>query len=941
METTNSVQRIVFSRDAAASEPVVALSTGLTPADAAVWRRYVTLNAPPGASGGEREAVGVFAAMDAERFILARVLPQEAAVLMDCLLFTRGDLQGMAGNLRWLLEAVNAPLPAASDYNALTGPADAAYSVIPPLPLPTVPTVSLDKRTLALNALLNRCGGEMDCVLRLLAAALDVRGLLVRGFIADVNARLDFVQGLMMLLPSLARPDFTFATQVDDPAHALARLIFSDADADGGRWAVDFTGDAAHVHEGETEPVAVPFPAYVQCLRDAWTGDLKAFVSELRTLELLAARVMPGQSWDDGLRALAARWTLDQRVLAGDPVPPDALKAVIAGEIPPSGDLRLGYVGQLLSYALRERDVEAAQLVTRSMDDDTALDAALYSQLEGVLATAPDSAYFVIRTRLAQGITQGVAERWLPRLHTAAVQSLHVAVRDSDTETLTNWLRLIAREPASYQLLDVLQKGIRAAQERTHTDGALGLTLIVFALKRAPDAVETLLNDEALLVRLPNGVGAALRDYDPAAVLGLASQGREIFLVALRRALDARAAAVFQPQTLEVFWSILKGDQTGTNAQTQTQLAAQALPHKYSAVTMMRELVEEGAAWMTENGLRAWLTLLVADGRDDLFHEMVGRSAARGPSLVAEALHASGRSVEDLLAIMGKAVSSSALTSQQAVDIDLELLSAKHWTRATLPLVEQTARLYQQNPGLVCTRETAWQMFQVASDARAELVARTVAKRLLQDIDRGDAEKTIATDLVRLMELSQWSTSVRQYTLNWWREFVRQQSIPRLQQMERVIDGKKSLEELRAIVQTSIALRRVIGKRSLEDFAESVAMAFSLLQSLSESFDPAPKQPLHFDPATVRLEMEARQNELTPDEQRVLAKNLKELGNIIATLAENRSRATLIRREDEIERQLVTGELEPQSAIDTMKWLAGYLDGLQRRDDNPEESYGV
>jgi hypothetical protein len=83
----------------------------------------------------------------------------------------------------------------------------------------------------------------------------------------------------------------------------------------------------------------------------------------------------------------------------------------------------------------------------------------------------------------------------------------------------------------------------------------------------------------------------------------------------------------------------------------------------------------------------------------------------------------------------------------------------------------------------------------------------------------------------------------------------------------------------------------------------------------------------------VREEIDARQSELTPDERRVLAKNLRELGGLIAEMAEHRSRATLMRRGEEIERQLINGEVSPHSAIDTMKWLSGYLDGAQNVDD--------
>jgi hypothetical protein len=74
--------------------------------------------------------------------------------------------------------------------------------------------------------------------------------------------------------------------------------------------------------------------------------------------------------------------------------------------------------------------------------------------------------------------------------------------------------------------------------------------LVILAVKRAPEALDTLLADVALVGALDNTMGKALRDFDPDAVLALNSQGREMFLVALARAAHAREAAVFTPAAI-------------------------------------------------------------------------------------------------------------------------------------------------------------------------------------------------------------------------------------------------------------------------------------------------------------------------------------------------------------------------------------------------------
>ena len=89
--------------------------------------------------------------------------------------------------------------------------------------------------------------------------------------------------------------------------------------------------------------------------------------------------------------------------------------------------------------------------------------------------------------------------------------SLRVAILDGDAETAINWLRSIAREPASYGLGEIVHNSMLSAQERAHTEPELAQALILLAVKRDPAALEALLADEALLAALPNGLGEALR----------------------------------------------------------------------------------------------------------------------------------------------------------------------------------------------------------------------------------------------------------------------------------------------------------------------------------------------------------------------------------------------------------------------------------------------
>jgi hypothetical protein len=172
--------------------------------------------------------------------------------------------------------------------------------------------------------------------------------------------------------------------------------------------------------------------------------------------------------------------------------------------------------------------------------------------------------------------------------------------------------------------------------------------------------------------------------------------------------------------------------------------------------------------------------------------------------------------------------------------------------------------------------------------------------------------------------------------MTWWRGFNRSQNLNRLQKIEKALDGRRSLEEAREITHTVIAFRKMLGKRSMKEFSEEIDAALAILQNMAEAFDPDPKRALNFDQAALRAEVDLQDETLSPSARKIFANNLKEMAQIVGQMGDNRSKANLMRRGENIDRQLMTGEQQPDSAVDLMKWLAGYLEGSQDKDGEGE-----
>lgn len=931
--------------EAAADYDILARSSGVTADDARLWRSLAHI-----APMLEGDALGVFPGLDGD-YVLARAYapvrvtagtvdadasPTPAPVYQYVLLPGEAAVS-LAGEVHTLVNLTDDAAPATSGTR----------DDLAPLELPQQATWVADRRGAVYERLQHRYGDDLlPLLFALVDALLDERRLLLRGAEADLTRRLELVQALMLLLPPSMRAALTFCTCTPDVAQARVRLVFAlpTADSDGPatpdaavaaqRWTFD-------LREPDHYPPGLPATAYGDLLRSMWHGDLDAFVAELRAFELASAayRRSPGAgeagdetaTLEQDLERIAQRQMLDRRVVAGDAVAIDSVKDVLNQSPPDPGPVRDEYVRLLLLHALEVRDKEAADTVAAFMDADTGLDSTLADLLNERLQEEPDSVYSFVRARLGQhdADSEGRA-RWLPRLQSAAAESLRVAIENSDNEILMNWLRLLAREPASYALYDVLDEGIAAATERAHDNGELGSLVLTFCMRRAPGRVDDLLADPDLMATLADPLGSALRDYEPEAVATVLELGREVALVLMGRAAqdapaNRAAAKVFSAAAIDQLWGMYSDD-------VKTHL-----PDVYKPSGILRAVTQTGAGWLLPSALAMLMRHLIAAGDDELLMPLAVALAAddRLQALLQDSLAHGSTDPDVPIRVVGKLTESGTLSPQQAVDTHLSVTAAWGWELPTLPLIEKVARLIQKNASLQVTDTTLWRMLDAAAADKVELIARVTSRRLLSRIEALDDDVELTSQLRLLHKKLSWSSTARNAVLNWWRDYVRQQPLARLQQLDRALEGKRLLDDSQSVVQTTLALRKMMGGRDLSAFAAAIKTTFDVLEDLSASFDPTRERgALDFDQPTVRAELDTQLDTLGVEERSVLAKNLKELAQIIIHMAEQRSKATLMRREGNIDRQLLSGEQEPHSAVDTLKWLSGYVSGLQDEGDS-------
>lgn len=920
MNSKDTLDYIIYSKhpseNGSDDYDVLGISSGLTPQDAKILRGLASVEPVGSSIGNASLAVGVFKGPDQDS-ILAWARNErtngEVKPIYRYIVVPREVLQAMSNHMDYFIDTT-LHMPPATSHN----------TPLKPLDVPNLPTWTADKQIALFDRLLSEyVHGDMDIAFRLLAAALDEHRLLIVGFEPSLRKRLEFVQGLMMLLPSSVRSALTFSTNVKSVGTHMGRIIFGDMPDD----TENVTRHIADWAKGIIPDDQMLEMPYTQLLKMIWNGDMQTFTMELRTLETIAHELMPGKHLHDGLDAVTRRYLLNKHVLSGEEVSGEELKAALQEGTVPAGALHDRYVECLLDYCLNERDTQAVPIITPYLEETTELSERLKNKLTQMLDTEPDAVYFFVRTRLAEMLDTA----WLPLLHSAAMFSLKVAITDGDAETLMNWFRLISREPAGYELETIFYDGIIAAKQRARHDGELASRLLLFTAKRAPHLIDDLLNDAALVATLPAPLGPALREYDFESVLETIELGREISLVMLSRAAqDARqndaAAAVFTSEQISLLWEL------------HHNASCEHLPDHYQPVYVIDTLIADGVDRLAPAAVETLLTHIVTSDQIDLFRQISAQLTEHYQlhELLITIYQNTNLEAERILVLTNHLVVDETLTEQQGIDLYRRVAASRDWDIQVLPLVEQIARSIQRNPELNVPMDILWRMLVIAGESKTELVARVVTRRILLQVGESKDENQPVDTLLRLHERLQWNSSVYGYVINWLREYAKKQSISRLQQLKKALEGKRPLEDAYAIVETAIAVRKMMGNRTLAEFAQDINTSYAILQALSDAFDPLNRQPIDFDPLTARAELDSDTEALSPDERSVLAKNLKELAQLVITMSEHRRKATLIRSEENIERQLFTGEQHPQSAIDTMKWLSGYLNGAQDKGKQDE-----
>ncbi|MCY3864376.1 MAG: hypothetical protein OXG68_02955 [Chloroflexi bacterium] len=777
---------------------------------------------------------------------------------------------------------------------------------LPLLQPPDTIAIDSDARAENLGRILDELPDDrFDHVLTLLGALVHERGLIIAGYPPDFQQRLALIAGLQALLPGRLAARLSFASHAPAKSQQRPRLSFADEVDDASGWVYDWASPSVIAD--------VTDHAYFDVLRALWGGDVLDLAAEIQSLARLAGSGAATGDLGRELDQIAERFWIDHQVRApADEVTTEAIIRILDGAAPPSEEMRRQYIRKLLQNALGKRDAAAGKRVAEELEKDASLESDLSEIFDAMLEDQPDAVYVFIRNRL---MNLGVDDAWIPRLQTAARNSLEVAIEEGDVGTLSGWLELIAHEPQTYQLHDMLQEAILQARKRAYTDGELGIHLILIAVRRVPEIINELYQDERLINALESKVRTALQQASAASLEQLIDEKTEYFLLALHHGIQVSDEVLVTLPTVKRLWSLYESDERVN------------LPAVFRPPAAARLLATEASHQMTGEALDFLFACVVAcDDRKlivDTAHHFADRDLLF-PRL-SQALESDVMPLDKVLSVMSVVGGSKSAPPHEVIDTYFTLLDYYQWEPQTQRLMEALSRLLAKHPEARVSYRHLWRLFEACHELEAEGAARVSMTHLLLQYGEEEDLSVVLEGLGRIWRQIGLSKALQGAVNAWWRQYTHRLSLTQLQRLERELEPQRQLEPQKHILFSALAMRRWLHSQDPVELANSINTTYTILEHITEAFDA---EHIHeIDSGTIRRELDEVGRGLSSEQRHILANNLRNLAHRITKMAERRSKPSLIRSDDSIERQLQQGEANPQGSIDMMKWIAGYLDG--------------
>ncbi len=899
---------------------VLARTPGVRPEHVVECRRVSTLMPPPLAqrSTAMPSAFGIFRGETID-YVIAKVQAGAgASILAHYVLAPAPMMRQLGGNLH-LLESF-------------------AYGIIPneqrvDLPLFALDGVASPNANIQIDDLLlliGYCKNNLKTVGSLLAGLVQGMGLAILNAPASIRERLNFVQGLLTLLPAPARVAITFATVVTDPSNHAAQIKFLTADTVLEKHLTFDWATGKLRNEAPDDP-------YAKFILSQLRLDTSLVIDQTEKLARTAVwRAMRRETMATALAWASKRASLDSAVDGGLPADRTMVAAVLREDPTLPDEMRVAYSKHLLVLSLALNDPSNTEIIPALAVQNKEIADAVYEQLWSAAGGENAAAvYNMVERWIAQAPSGMDVSRWRPLLGMSLMARAN-AMLGGDSETLVNFLNGFLNAPPALQLDNVVAQIIGICRKRAYDNP--GIAQVIFLLAATYlllGGLQRLLADQNLVAQLPPPLRATLLSLLPTSPKisppGLLSAAADVYGAERQPIILGRLVEwALTMQRLDMFdANALRGllqvaiSAHGDRFDNLIQHIVQDLSHlnilKAQRTDIQRYLIELSLARKRYDGavmqLAVYQDMLYQNQRQDEVSE-VARAVFKEVPL----------DTKSMLMAIDFVQKSQALKPGVRANALIGALEAKQWAGDMEPVARNLTALLYDDPRLIAMigREPALRLLKSNADRKDEMESLRAAHALIAYALTFQETETGPELIDQVYAMVNWEPKVAQEALEIVRDYVRQAPLGPASVMPGIFASKYG-ESVRVALETSFRLRLILGGTDFGTFFEEVSAATQLLMDFAVFYIEGRDVPQIFK---LQRNVQSIPGGLTEPERARLAQNLNKMAEQILRLYQahqtrlgRRNRADLETRKV----NLVKGKASPMTGIETLNWMSGHL----------------
>ncbi|RPJ02756.1 MAG: hypothetical protein EHM39_01155, partial [Chloroflexi bacterium] len=482
-----------------ATAGVIARTPDITPTQIAECVRVARLPSPV-ATNEMPGALGLFRGETIE-FILAKAQANDTGHPQVLYILTpMAALRHLGGNVLALRSLAMMEMPSFATLRTNLVP----FELRDPKP------PSTEEQTDALLNLLLYCNDTFSTVEGILAGLVQGWPLAVVNSPPSLEKRLQFLQGLLCLLPIPARVGITWATNVTDAQMGQLQIKFLSQHALPSQHIVYDWGEGKLI-------TPAPEDSYSHYIIAQLKLDPSLVIEKTAQLSRTTVwRAMHRENLASALAWVSRRSAIDQAVQNNQPADRETVAAVLREDPTLSDDLRQAYARHLLAFAIALNEPESADVIPAVCAANATIAQSIAEQLRAAAEGNQARMVYTLLERWLLHSSEASALQWHGLLHTAAKQVLaELLTQDKSDEAIQFITHAHESSPAlrmNEAMPDLLRLSVGAARYDTNLAHAVFLIAVEVM---PPGDLYRILSDVQFQQQLPQDLRTALSYLQP------------------------------------------------------------------------------------------------------------------------------------------------------------------------------------------------------------------------------------------------------------------------------------------------------------------------------------------------------------------------------------------------------------------------------------------